>query len=191
MAPRRRSPTPPGSRRSARYFSRSKPQGRRGRRCSPQRRCLRCRLPPARRFWGGCGAWRIEAIKVVSVQSWGLTAHGLFILQCSNYLLSVGLQVPTKELPLSVAKNVEFLRRLPKVNKITGLGDFGRNLTQNLRSPLVETTDFGSNPGGIKMLSFVPSNLQQPPALVVVLHGWGQTAAGYDLGAGWSTLAKH
>lgn len=92
---------------------------------------------------------------------------------------------------MSVAKNVEFLRRLPKVNKITGLGDFGRNLTQNLRSPLVETTDFGSNPGGIKMFSFVPGNLQQPPALVVVLHGCGQTAAGYDLGAGWSTLAKH
>ena len=92
---------------------------------------------------------------------------------------------------MSLAKNVELLRRLPKVNKITGLGDFGRNLTQNLRSPLVETTGFGSNPGGIKMLSFAPGNLQQPPALVVVLHGCGQTAAGYDLGAGWSTLAKH
>ena len=26
--------------------------------------------------------------------------------------------------------------------------------------------------------------------MVVVLHGCGQTAAGYDLGAGWSTLAK-
>lgn len=92
---------------------------------------------------------------------------------------------------MSLAKNVEFLRRLPKVNKITGFGDFGRNLTQNLRSPLVETTGFGSNPGGIRMFSFVPGNLQQPPALVVVLHGCGQTAAGYDLGAGWSTLAKH
>ena len=92
---------------------------------------------------------------------------------------------------MSLAKNVEFLRRLPKVNKITGFGDFGRNLTQNLRSPLVETTGFGSNPGAIKMFSFVPANLQQPPALVVVLHGCGQTAAGYDLGAGWSSLAKH
>jgi poly(hydroxyalkanoate) depolymerase family esterase len=97
----------------------------------------------------------------------------------------------TKELPVSLAKNVEFLRRLQKVNKITGFGDFGRNLTQNLRSPLVETTGFGSNPGDIKMFSFVPGTLQQPPALVVVLHGCGQTAAGYDLGAGWSTLAKH
>jgi poly(hydroxyalkanoate) depolymerase family esterase len=92
---------------------------------------------------------------------------------------------------LSLAKNVEFLRRLQKVNKITGFGDFGRNLTQNLRSPLVETTDFGSNPGGIRMFSFVPGNLQEPPPLVVVLHGCRQTAAGYDLGAGWSTLAKH
>jgi poly(hydroxyalkanoate) depolymerase family esterase len=103
----------------------------------------------------------------------------------------VRLYVLAKELPLSLAKNVEFLRRLPKVNKITGFGDFGRNGTQNLRSPLVETADFGSNPGGIRMFSFVPRNLQQPPALVVVLHGCGQTAAGYDLGAGWSTLAKH
>ena len=96
-----------------------------------------------------------------------------------------------KELPVSLAKNVEFLRRLPKLNEINGLGDFGRNLTQNLRSPLVEITDFGSNPGDLRMFSFVPDNLQQPPALVVVLHGCGQTAAGYDLGAGWSTLAKH
>src|SRR5258708_1428968 len=40
------------------------------------------------------------------------------------------------------------------------------------------------------MFSFAPGNLQYEPALVVVLHGCGQTAAGYDLGAGWSTLAK-
>jgi poly(hydroxyalkanoate) depolymerase family esterase len=41
------------------------------------------------------------------------------------------------------------------------------------------------------MFSFVPDDLQQPPALVVVLHGCGQTATGYDLGAGWSALAGH
>ncbi len=33
--------------------------------------------------------------------------------------------------------------------------------------------------------------MQPAPGLVVVLHGCGQSAAGYDLGAGWSTLAKH
>ena len=92
---------------------------------------------------------------------------------------------------MSLANNVEFLRRLPKLNGFNSFGDFGRNLRPDLRSPLVETTGFGSNPGGLRMFSFAPDNLQQTPALVVVLHGCGQTAAGYDLGAGWSTLAKH
>ena len=89
---------------------------------------------------------------------------------------------------MSLAKNVEFLRRLPKLNGING---FGRGLRPALRSPLVETADFGTNPGALRMLSFIPGELQEPRALVVVLHGCGQTAAGYDLGAGWSTLAKH
>ena len=35
----------------------------------------------------------------------------------------------------------------------------------------------------------MPDELQPKPALVVVLHGCGQTASGYDLGAGWSSLA--
>ena len=92
---------------------------------------------------------------------------------------------------MSLANNVEFLRRLPKLNAINGFGGYGRNLRPGPHSPLAEITDFGSNPGALRMFSFVPENLQQPPALVVVLHGCGQTAAGYDLGAGWSTLAKH
>ena len=78
---------------------------------------------------------------------------------------------------MSLAKNVEFLRLLPKLNGMNGFADFGRNLRPDHRSPLVETTGFGSNPGGLRMFSFVPGNLQQAPALVVVLHGCGQTAA--------------
>jgi poly(hydroxyalkanoate) depolymerase family esterase len=96
-----------------------------------------------------------------------------------------------KELKVSLAKNVEFLRRLPKLNPINGFGAYGRHLRPGPRSPLVETTGFGSNPGALRMFSFVPDNHQRPPALVVVLHGCGQTAAAYDLGTGWSTLAKH
>jgi poly(hydroxyalkanoate) depolymerase family esterase len=96
----------------------------------------------------------------------------------------------TKELPVSLANNIEFLRHLPKLNGISAFGDYGRNLKPGLRSPLVESTGFGSNPGALRMFSFVPGKLQQARALVVVLHGCGQTAAGYDLGAGWSTLAK-
>jgi poly(3-hydroxybutyrate) depolymerase len=96
-----------------------------------------------------------------------------------------------KELPVSLANNIEFLRRLPKLNGINAFGDYGRSLRPGHRSPLVETTGFGSNPGGLRMFSFAPDNLQPAPGLVVVLHGCGQTAAAYDLGAGWSTLAKH
>ena len=92
---------------------------------------------------------------------------------------------------MSLAKNVEFLRLLPKMNGVNGFGDFARNLKPGQRSPLVETTDFGSNPGSLRMFSFAPDNLQPAPGLVVVLHGCGQTAAAYDLGAGWSMLAKH
>jgi poly(hydroxyalkanoate) depolymerase family esterase len=85
---------------------------------------------------------------------------------------------------LSLAENIEFLSRLPKP------GDwpiYGREPS----SPLVELRGFGTNPGNLRMFTFAPARLQQPRALVVVLHGCGQTAAGYDLGAGWSTLAKH
>jgi poly(hydroxyalkanoate) depolymerase family esterase len=91
---------------------------------------------------------------------------------------------------LSLAKNVEFLRRLPKLNGINSFGEFGMNLRPALDSPLTETTGFGSNPGALRMFSFAPHDLPRDAALVVVLHGCGQSAAGYDLGAGWSTLAK-
>jgi poly(hydroxyalkanoate) depolymerase family esterase len=92
---------------------------------------------------------------------------------------------------VSLAKNVEFLRNLPKLHQINGLGDFARSLTPGAGSPLTEVTGFGANPGDLRMFSFIPDDLQQPPALVVVLHGCGQTATGYDIGAGWSALAEH
>jgi poly(hydroxyalkanoate) depolymerase family esterase len=56
-------------------------------------------------------------------------------------------------------------------------------------SRLSEVTGFGSNPGNLRMLTYVPAGAPEAPALVVVLHGCTQTAAGYDHGAGWSTLA--
>ena len=46
---------------------------------------------------------------------------------------------------MSLANNIEFLRRLPKLNGINGLGAFGRGLAQD--SPLLEVAGFGTNPG--------------------------------------------
>lgn len=61
--------------------------------------------------------------------------------------------------------------------------------TDPVSTPLREVQAFGSNPGNLRMFSYRPPKLTENPALVVVLHGCTQTAAGYDLGAGWSTLA--
>jgi len=92
---------------------------------------------------------------------------------------------------VSLAKNIKFLRHLPKLPALNPLEGFGRGGRQGIPSPLVETEEFGTNPGDLRMFSYVPDSLQTTPGLVVVLHGCGQNAAGYDLGAGWSTLAKH
>ncbi len=54
---------------------------------------------------------------------------------------------------------------------------------------LTETANFGPNPGALRMFSYLPAALAEQCPLLVVLHGCTQSAAGYDLGAGWSTLA--
>ncbi|MDI1264478.1 MAG: PHB depolymerase family esterase [bacterium] len=91
---------------------------------------------------------------------------------------------------MSLADNIEFLRHFPRLNGFNGLGVYGRSAPPAGTTPLAEISDFGTNPGALKMFSFVPEQLQRAPALVVVLHGCGQTAAAYDFGTGWSTLAK-
>jgi feruloyl esterase len=55
------------------------------------------------------------------------------------------------------------------------------------QSRLTEVHGFGSNPGRLRMFKYVPAEPER--TLVVVLHGCTQTAAVYDFGAGWSTLA--
>lgn len=59
----------------------------------------------------------------------------------------------------------------------------------SVEGPLVEVMDFGQNPGHLRMHVFVPSAAASHPALVVVLHGCGQTPAQYERRAGWCALA--
>ncbi|SHJ73904.1 feruloyl esterase [Roseomonas rosea] len=54
---------------------------------------------------------------------------------------------------------------------------------------LVEVTDFGSNPGALRMLAYRPAGLRRGAPLVVALHGCTQAAGGYDRGCGWSDMA--
>ena len=55
-------------------------------------------------------------------------------------------------------------------------------------TPLAEAP-FAPNPGNLRMFRYLPRGLRAGAPLVVVLHGCGQTASGYGLGAGWCQLA--
>lgn len=54
---------------------------------------------------------------------------------------------------------------------------------------LSDLAAFGSNPGALRGRFYLPPSLPASAALVVVLHGCTQDAAGYDHGSGWSRLA--
>ena len=53
----------------------------------------------------------------------------------------------------------------------------------------IEMRGFGFNPGGLRMLAYVPEGLAGNAPLVVVLHGCAQRAGAHARAAGWLTLA--
>lgn len=78
----------------------------------------------------------------------------------------------------SMADTIERLSRLRTAQSGSSQG-----------SRLKRLDGFGSNPGSLSAWCYIPQDMAKTPALVVVLHGCTQTAAGYDTGAGWSKLA--
>jgi poly(hydroxyalkanoate) depolymerase family esterase len=52
-----------------------------------------------------------------------------------------------------------------------------------------EETGFGSNPGNLRMFSYVPADLAPGAPLIVVLHGCKQKAVTFARDAGWLALA--
>src|SRR5437763_6408692 len=61
--------------------------------------------------------------------------------------------------------------------------------TARAPTQLRELTEFGSNPGNLRMFAYAPQHLPPAAPLVVALHGCTQTADEYDYGTGWSSLA--
>ncbi|WP_160147065.1 extracellular catalytic domain type 1 short-chain-length polyhydroxyalkanoate depolymerase [Thermomonospora echinospora] len=52
-----------------------------------------------------------------------------------------------------------------------------------------EVTGFGSNPGNLRMFTYVPSNGQSGAPVVVLFHGCGGSANGLDTATGWRKYA--
>src|SRR6266853_4420487 len=53
----------------------------------------------------------------------------------------------------------------------------------------VEVTNFGSNPGKLRMFKHIPDKLPTSAALVVVMHGCTQDAVTYTNESGWIQMA--
>jgi poly(hydroxyalkanoate) depolymerase family esterase len=60
----------------------------------------------------------------------------------------------------------------------------------NAAEPL-EEIGFGSNPGNLRMFSYVPALIEPAAPLIVVLHGCKQRAATFARDAGWLALANN
>jgi feruloyl esterase len=93
---------------------------------------------------------------------------------------------------LSLGKNIGKLARYRRQWERLWKAAPSHSLPQSFEPPasrLTEVAEFGPNPGRLRMFKYVPAETEPSPALVVVLHGCTQTAASYDYGAGWSTLA--
>jgi len=85
-------------------------------------------------------------------------------------------------------------RKLVKLMRLDGFGPGMKANPLKARTspkvtPLAEAP-FVPNPGNLRMFRYLPRGLKAGAPLVVVLHGCGQTASGYDLGAGWCQLAE-
>lgn len=55
---------------------------------------------------------------------------------------------------------------------------------------LEEVTDFGSNPGNLRMMRYVPDGLPAGRPVVLAMHGCKQDASGYGTNSGWLELAE-
>jgi len=86
------------------------------------------------------------------------------------------------------------MRRLRVVLAAVATGVLTAAATVVLSTPasaasLVEVTNFGSNPGGMRMHVYVPDNRPASPGVVVAMHGCGGSGPGFFSGSEFAALA--
>jgi poly(hydroxyalkanoate) depolymerase family esterase len=85
-------------------------------------------------------------------------------------------------------KALRALAKAPPFRSLNGLQTATAGACVSSRLAVARVT--GANPGALEMFIYIPPALPAHAPLVVILHGCGQTAAGYDGGTGWSILAE-
>jgi poly(hydroxyalkanoate) depolymerase family esterase len=102
---------------------------------------------------------------------------------------------PMRDINLSLSHLINLVknsRLRPKWEKLLSTYSLAQGWTNRIDSfdnRLFEVPFFGSNPGELRMFTYVPNNLPDSAPLVVLLHGGTQSAASYNQGSGWSALA--
>jgi feruloyl esterase len=104
-------------------------------------------------------------------------------------MINLGPKMASVANLVNLAKKTRYRQRWEKLLEAFRNAQAWTDKVDTADNRLVEVTGFGSNPGNLRMLTYTPDHLPASPALVVALHGATQTAASYDKGAGWSTLA--
>jgi feruloyl esterase len=107
----------------------------------------------------------------------------------SLMLKNLGPKMSTLANMTKLARQPRFQRRWEQLLSTLGSVKAWSEKVDSEGSRLVEVKDFGSNPGNLSMFTYRPANLPPSAPLVVLLHGCTQSAASYDKGSGWSTLA--
>jgi poly(hydroxyalkanoate) depolymerase family esterase len=98
--------------------------------------------------------------------------------------VSANLSAPLKS-PALLRKGLDF-PDLGSFASTFGSVGVSRNETERVE----EITEFGSNPGRLRMLAYAPEDGARANApLVLVLHGCGQGAVDFARGVGWTELA--
>ena len=107
----------------------------------------------------------------------------------SAMLSKFGPKMAAIENITKLARQPRFHRRWEQLLSTLGSVKAWSDKVDSEGNRLVEVKDFGSNPGNLSMLTYRPKNLPSSAPLVVLLHGCTQSAASFDRGSGWSTLA--
>lgn len=123
------------------------------------------------------------------LDGWLLDAASFLFVQRSNLSLSATFSFFVRTIPAPAVRGKLMRNLSDTVKRLAAFRDASRHGGHSTPDRLHTLTPSTANPGNLVARAYTPPDLEKGAALVVVLHGCTQTAAGYDHGSGWSQLA--